>query len=203
MAPSAPTSSLPPPSLPKKPGGGPYIAASVFLVLAIIGGVWFKFSREKPPPPPPVVQIVSADNKNTGPIFDIPAPPPIEAGSDAAPDASKTPSTAPSLCNGPCNGSGSPALRAALSSAAGTARGCYTQALRTNTMLEGRMVVSVRVSATGAVCSASIIEDTVHSPQVSSCVLSRFNGKRFSSFTDGKCVDVNVPLSFKQQEGNQ
>jgi len=130
-------------------------------------------------------------------------PPEIEAGPEGGPDASKKVGTSgPSLCAGPCNGNAPPSLRSALSSTAGAARGCYERALRTNSMLEGRMMVAVRVASNGNVCSASVVQDSVGSPQVTSCVTSLFSGKRFPPVTDGRCADVQVPLSFKPRENN-
>jgi len=201
MTPSQPPRSSIPSTLPKKSSGGPYIAAIVVLVLLIVGLVWFKFSRKEPPTQPPVIQSMTLENTPPPPILDIPAPPEIEAGPDGGPDAGKKVGpSGPSLCAGPCNGNAPPSLRSALSSTAGAARGCYERALRTNSMLEGRMMVAIRVASNGNVCSASVVQDSVGSPQVTSCVTSLFSGKRFPPVTDGRCADVQVPLSFKPRE---
>lgn len=202
MTPSEPPRSSIPSTLPKRSSGGPYIAAIVLLVLLIVGLVWFKFSRDKEPPPPPVVQSVTLNNTPPPPVFDIPAPPELEAGPDAEADSGKKPSGAPgmSLCSSPCTATVPSALRSALSGTAGAARGCYERALRTNSMLEGRMMVAVRVASNGNVCSASVVQDSVGSAQVSSCVAGLFSGKRFPPVTGGRCADVQVPLSFKPRE---
>lgn len=200
MTPSQPPRSSIPSTLPKKSSGGPYIAAIVVLVLLIVGLVWFKFSRKEPPTQPPVIQSMTLENTPPPPIFDIPAPPEIEAGPDGGPVGKKVGTSGPSLCAGPCNGNAPPSLRSALSSTASASRGCYERALRTNSMLEGRMMVAVRVASNGNVCSASVVQDSVGSPQVTSCVTSLFSGKRFPPVTDGRCADVQVPLSFKPRE---
>lgn len=202
MTPSQPPRSSIPSTLPKRSSGAPYIAAIAVLVLLIVGLVWFKFSRKDPPVQPPVIQSVTQNNTPPPPVFDIPAPPEIEAGLDAEADAKKPAvgTTGATLCSNPCTGNVPPALRSALSSTAGAARGCYERALRTNSMLQGRMMVAVRVASNGNVCSASVVQDSVGSPQVSSCVGGLFRGKRFPPVTGGRCADVQVPLSFKPRE---
>ncbi|MFW5739939.1 MAG: AgmX/PglI C-terminal domain-containing protein [Myxococcota bacterium] len=204
MSPSQPPRSSIPSSLPKRSSGAPYIAAIVVLVLLIVGLVWFKFSRDKEPPAqPPVIQSVTQNDKPPPPpVFDIPAPPVIEAGPDAEPDDDKKKPSGGgvTLCSSPCRGTAPPALRSALSGTAAAARGCYERALRTNSMLQGRMMVAVRIASNGNVCNASIVQDSVGSPQVSSCVIGLFRGKRFPPVTGGRCADVQVPLSFKPRE---
>ncbi|HNS98925.1 MAG TPA: AgmX/PglI C-terminal domain-containing protein [Polyangiaceae bacterium] len=202
MTPSSPPRPSIPSTLPKKSSGAPYIAAIIILVLLIIGLVWFKFSRKDPPVQTPVIQSMTVETAQPPPILDIPAPPEIEAGPDSGPDSGKknTATSGTNLCSSPCNGNAPPALRSALSSTAGAARGCYERALRTNPMLEGRMMVAVRVASNGNVCSASVVQDSVGSAQVTSCVSSLFSGKRFPPVTDGRCADVQVPLSFKPRE---
>jgi len=195
--------SSPPPGVPQRSGGGPYIVATVLLACVIGGLIWYKTSRPAPPTPKPVVPTQTIVNEPTGPIFDIPAPPPLDAAVDAPPEAGKPASKAgPSLCEGPCTANPSASLRSSISATAGGARGCYEQALRTNPSLQGRLVVALRVASNGSVCSTSIVQDTVNSPQVASCVIGRFSGKRFDSFSDGRCVDVQVPVSFTQRENN-
>jgi hypothetical protein len=78
--------------------------------------------------------------------------------------------------------------------AARSAQGCYNRALRTSEA-SGRMVVRVQVGSTGAICGASIVEDSVHSSDIASCVLGRFRGKSFPPPKSG-CVVVNVPINF-------
>ena len=198
---SQPPRSSIPSTLPKRSSGAPYIAAIVALVLLIVGLIWFKVSRKPDAPLPPVVQSVTAPNTFESPVFDIPAPPELDAAPDAEADAGKNrPSGGVSLCSNPCTGNVPSALRSALSGTAGAARGCYERALRTNAMLAGRLVVAVRVSSNGSVCSASVAQDSVGSPQVSSCVANLFRGKRFPPVTGGRCADVQVPMSFKPRE---
>ena len=82
----------------------------------------------------------------------------------------------------------------ALRAKAQSATGCYQRALRTSEV-SGSMTVSVQVGPSGSVCSASIVNDSVHSAEVSTCVLSRFRGQTFPPPTEG-CVTVGIPISF-------
>jgi hypothetical protein len=59
----------------------------------------------------------------------------------------------------------------------------------------GKVTVGLQVGPSGNVCSASIAEDTLGIPEVSSCVLSNFRGKSFPA-PDGGCAVVNVPIQF-------
>ena len=87
---------------------------------------------------------------------------------------------------------------AALVGKAQTAQGCYQRALRT-TDVSGSMTVSVQVSSTGSVCNVSIANDTLHSPEVSSCVLGRFRGQSLPP-PNGGCITANIPISFKSKQ---
>jgi hypothetical protein len=86
-------------------------------------------------------------------------------------------------------------LRSALAAKAGQARGCYERALRQNTMLQGRLVVNVRVGPQGQVCSAGIGQNALGDPGVASCVLQMFRAGTFPP-AQGGCVDTAVPMNF-------
>lgn len=184
---------------PKHHGSGAFIGAAVLMLLAMGGLLYWKFGGKEEPPPaaPPVVSA------NTEPVFDEPPPPPPPP-EEVTPDAGKVEkkptikrvaATSGGGCGGTCKGSAPSALQGALGGAAGQARGCYERALRQNPLLQGRVVVAVRVAANGSVCSASLASDSLGDPGVSSCVLQKFRGGRFPSPSDG-CVDVHVPISF-------
>lgn len=196
-----------PPVIPTHGSGGtPYIIASVVLVALIAGVLWFKFRGNTPPPPPPVVPSASVTQTAPPPAFDLPPPPPLEttdAGDEAGVKKPTGGGVGGGFCGSPCQGTSTAALEAALRGAAGSARGCYERALRTNSMLQGRLTVSVRVGGNGSVCSASIAQDGLHSAEVSSCVLGLFRGRPFPAPGGGSCVDATVPLSFTPQEGKK
>ncbi|MBI5537972.1 MAG: AgmX/PglI C-terminal domain-containing protein [Deltaproteobacteria bacterium] len=203
--PDAPRVSIPSKLPSSGSSGTPYIIASVLLVVVIVVVLWFKFRKNEVQAPPPVVSSAPV-NTVQAPAFDLPPPPEIEAGPDADTDAGgRRPTNAGGggLCASPCQGTDTPALSSAMRGAAGSSRGCYERALRTNSMLQGRLKVGVRVAANGTVCSASIVEDGMHSAEVSSCVLGLFRGRPFPAPAGGSCVDVTIPLSFTPQEGKK
>ncbi len=195
----------PRPSIPSKvptsSGGGWYIAGIIILLLLIVGLVWWKLSRPQPVAQPPVIQSVTAINTEPSPVLDIPMPPALDAAVDAESDA-KAPVVGggENLCAGPCRGDAPAALQTALSGAGAASRGCYERALRNDPTLAGRIVVSVRVASNGNVCGANISQNTLGSGGVAECVLGLFRNKHFPGATGGKCVDVNVPMSFTPRE---
>jgi hypothetical protein len=185
-------------SIAGKPGGsGPYIIGVIVLVLLIGGLVWWRSGSNDQPPPPITVQ---APPPNTVPDLVAPPPPPKIEEPDAGIDAGgKVAATGTGGGKGPCSGKcgdgkSSSALESALRSTAGSAQGCYNRALRTSEV-SGSMTVSVQVGSSGAVCGASISNDSVNSGEISSCVLGRFRGRTFPPPESG-CVVVNIPIAF-------
>jgi TonB family protein len=135
------------------------------------------------------------------PLFAPPPPPKIEEEPDAGVDAGKEApkgggpaAPGPGPCGGPCSGQATGPLQSALTSRARSAQGCYNRALRTSEV-SGSITVSVQVGPSGQVCSASLAADSVHSNEITSCVLGRFRGQTFPPPTGG-CVTVNIPISF-------
>jgi hypothetical protein len=102
---------------------------------------------------------------------------------------------------GTCSGEVPPQLRSALASAANSARGCYERALRQNAMLQGKMLVSVKVGTHGNSCSANLVSDSLGDPSVATCVLQKFRGGQFPA-PKGGCAEVNVPISFIPRRAN-
>ncbi len=199
----SPASSVPP-TVPKSSGGGPYIAAVVVLAILIAVMVWFKFRGGDAPPQKPVIQSVTLPTSQP-PIIDIPPPPEIDAAVAEEQDAGSKPkvSSGNPACGGKCSGDASSELRTALSSTAAASRSCYERALRSNTMLQGRLTVAVRVASNGSICSATVTNDTLKSQEVTSCVAGLFRGRGFPPPTGGTCVDVNIPLSFTPRENKK
>jgi outer membrane biosynthesis protein TonB len=194
-----PQTSMPPP--PKHHGGGAFIAAAIVMLLAMGGMLYWKFGGKEPAPAPAPLPKASAP---AAPIFEE-APPPPPA---AEPDAGKKDTTAKKHlvasgggggC-GACSGDAPPALRSALGGAAGSARGCYERALRQNAMLQGKLVVSVKIGPHGNACGAAVVSDTLGDPAVSTCVLQKFRSGVFPA-PSGGCVDVQVPISFMPKTG--
>ena len=189
-------SSRPPPTS----GGAVYIAIAVALVVAIIGLVYWKLKGDAPATAAVTTAPVIA---TTAPLAEPPPPPPPIDEPVAAMDAGPTrvATTTYSPCQvAKCGGSINNALSSAVSARAGAARPCYERALRVNSSLQGKLTVSVRVDPQGNVCSASISQDAVHSPEVSNCVTGMFRSAKFPAPTGG-CMDVNIPLNFTPREG--
>lgn len=131
-----------------------------------------------------------------------PPPPPSEEELDEKEGAAKAAEATtraaprgPAGCGGTCSGNAGSALRSALATRGAAARSCYNTALRRNENLGGRITVLMRLSPTGSVCSASVVDDTIGDPGVASCVASKFRGGNFPAPTGG-CVDTAVPLNF-------
>lgn len=191
-----PDSTIPPP---KHGSSGAFIGAVILMLLAMGGLLYWKFGgKDTPPPaPPPPPSAATAPHLEEAP----PPPPPEE------PDAGKSPTTEKKKvvastgggC-GTCSGEAPPQLKAALSSAANSARGCYERALRQNAMLQGKMLVSVKVGAHGNSCSANLLNDSLGDPSVASCVLQKFRSGQFPP-PKGGCVEINVPISFIPKTG--
>ena len=190
-------SSRPPPTS----GGAIYVVLAVALVVAIIGLVYWKLKGSDAP----ATALTAAPVATTAaPLAEPPPPPPPVDEPVAAVDAGPT-RVATTNYGGPCGvprcgGSINNALSSAVSARAGAARPCYERALRVNSNLQGKLTVSVRVDPQGNVCSASITQDAVRSPEVSNCVTGMFRSAKFPPPTGG-CMDVNIPLNFTPREG--
>lgn len=199
-----PEPSQPPPGIPEKSGGGLYLIGALVLVGAAAALFFWKRSPSTPTTPQTVVVTASATAKPEAPqmLYAPPPPPKLDDEPDAGADAGAAPTKAaggpgvpgPGPCGGACNGQATPALQSALRGRAQSAQGCYNRALRTSEV-SGSLTVSVQVGPSGQVCSASLANDTVHSNEVSSCVLGRFRGQSFPA-PSGGCVTVNIPISF-------
>jgi hypothetical protein len=183
---------------PHKSGGSGFIVAAIVMLL-LVGGLvlWKTRGKEEPkqatnvPPPPTTTQP---------PVLEQPPPPPPppepDAGEKKQPSNGKVKYTGGSGgCTGECKGTASAGLRSALRSRAGQARGCYERGLRQNAMLQGKIVVSIRVGPSGQVCSAGIASNSVGDPGVASCVLGMFRSGSFPA-PQGGCVDAQVPMNF-------
>lgn len=200
------SASMPPSSqqIPGKSGNsGPYIAGMVVLAALMAGLIYWKLRPEPDAPPAAPTAAARTETKpaDPPPLFAPPPPPPVDEVEDAGVDAGKVASgqgpatTGKSPCSGKCgDGASSPALDSAVLGLARSAQGCYNRALRTSEV-SGKLTVSVQVASTGSVCSASILNDTVGSGEIASCVLGRFRGKSLPPPQSG-CVVVNVPINF-------
>ncbi len=203
--------SQPPPSeeIPGTSGSGaPYVIG--ILVLGILAGglVCWKSKQSQPSATSQsatALQVSSAPPPPQLPQFAPPPPPKLDEEVDAgpAPSAKGTSQAAApggaGLCGKCTEGQTSPALNTALRSRVQSTQSCYNRALQKNSEVAGSMTVSVQVGSTGAVCGASIVNDSVHSNEVSSCVLGRIRGQSFPPPTSG-CVTLNIPIAFATKQ---
>jgi hypothetical protein len=207
-----PVTSQPPPSeeIPGKSGGGLYLAGAVVLIAATVGLISWKSCGNKATQQATVVTAtVSAPTVEAPVALYAPPPPPKmdeeDAGVDAGKATAKSSGSGPAVpggsgpCGSNCSGTATSALSSALRGTANLARGCYNRALRNNSEVSGSLMVSVQIGPSGQVCSASIGSDTVHSSEVSSCVLARYRGQTFPAPAGG-CVTANIPISFTTKQ---
>src|SRR4029079_18167549 len=96
---------------------------------------------------------------------------------------------------GKCTGEAAPSFAAVLRARANQAQRCYEKALAQQESLQGRLSVNLCVGVGGAVCGASVSNDSLGSPMVSQCVTNIYRATTFPSPKNG-CVDAQVPLNF-------
>jgi len=193
-----PNTSVPPPP---KTGGGQFVAAVIVMVLLMGGLVFWKLSgsndkaEETPAPLVSVAQTPTVDQ-----VVPPPPPPPTASAEDAGVAVTKKPpsttggGTGCGSC-GKCTGEAAPSFTAALRGRAGQAQRCYEKALSQQEGLSGRLSVNLCVGVGGAVCGASVSNDSLGNPGVAQCVLNIYRATTFPSPKNG-CVDAQVPLNF-------
>ena len=189
------------PPVPKSGGSGPFVLAAIVMLLLMGGLIYWKTrsSGSETTKVEAPKHVVTPDQ----PALDEPPPPPppvASASASAAPDAGKPSakkitSGGGGLC-GPCTGDATSAIVSALHAKGAQARSCYEHALRQNSMLAGRMSISVIISATGSVCSASVGSNELGDPGVANCVVQMMKAGTYSPPGGNSCVQVNVPLNF-------
>jgi outer membrane biosynthesis protein TonB len=183
----------------RKSGGTGFIVAGVLMLLAMGGLIFWKVSS-KQSQPMAVVSTTQAVAQTAPPeLLEPPPPPPKEQPkpeATAEPDKKVASTKGGSFgCNAECNGKDPGSIRSALQGRAGQARGCYERALRNNSTLQGKLLVSVKIGPDGQVCSASIAENSLGDPAVATCVVQMFRSGGFPRPTGG-CVDAAIPINF-------
>ncbi len=185
---------------------GPYIVGIAALVL-LSGGLllfWKQCRSGEPPAQAQTAATTEPTSTDPAPVHAPPPPPPEPEPEDAGPDAADAAEAGPTrgqrqagsgVCSGCGKGVSTAALESKVASQANLAHGCYNRTLRSETAA-GTLRVSVRVGSDGSVCGASIVSDTVGSPQLAQCVLGKFRGTSYPKPEKG-CVVVNVPIVFK------
>src|SRR5262249_53412627 len=90
-----------------------------------------------------------------------------------------------------------PALVAALSDASHRTQACYQALLSRAPTSEGTMVVRLKVTDDGALCSASVTKTTLPA-EMGACVVGVFAHTPLPKLPPGACVDVSVPLRYSR-----
>ena len=193
-----------PPRIPTQ-SSAPYVVAIVVMLAAMGGLIVWKTSGSKSDAPKAVESAREAPavaEPAALPEDPPPPPPPPEEPAAAQVDAGRqlkksasaaVPAAGP--CGGECTGSSTPALEGQLAGLGRTARRCYDQALTNNPDLKGRIMVAVRVSPVGLVCSANIASNGTGDAALAACVAQKYRGAQLPAPQTG-CVDVQVPLNF-------
>lgn len=140
-----------------------------------------------------------------------PASEPLAPGSGAARDAAAaptptssltppTPSSRPPAASSPdderCHGSIDAALQDELSARAAQVRICYERLLRRDPRREGRMMVTVKLSAPAVIEQTWITLDELADPETTQCARATFQ-EPLNGTVAGDCAIVNVPLRFE------
>lgn len=199
-------SELPPSEREPIPGSsnnGPFVVVAVLLALALGGMLFWKFKGSSESNQPTATVDTAPVKPSAAPrpaLTDAIPPPPDEEKPEDKPDAGapKKAGGGTGACGGTCTGTLSSATSSDLRGRSAVARGCYERALRTNSMLQGRMTVSVRVDPSGNICAASTSNDTLGAPDVTACVLGAFRGQRVAAPTGG-CADSTLTLNFQSK----
>jgi hypothetical protein len=196
-----------PPS--NRPAGVPDSGNAKYAVVALVmiaaaGGLfaWRSCASQAPvvAPIPSVIGTQTATASTNSKLDDIPLPPPPEEKPEAGPPP-KIVSAAPvSLgCDGKCNGQLTNELEQALQIRGSQTRRCYNAALAQDSQLKGHVQITVRVGASGALCSANVTGNDMGSPSVANCAANVFRANGAYPQPKGGCVELAVPLSFVPQ----
>jgi hypothetical protein len=131
-------------------------------------------------------------------LDDIPLPPPPEEKPEAGPPP-RIVYVQGGGCDATCKGTPSSELEQALQVRGAQARRCYNQALSQDSSLKGRVTITVKVGASGNLCSANVTSNDMGSVMVANCAANIFRQSAGYPAPKGGCVEVGVPLSFVPQ----
>lgn len=75
-------------------------------------------------------------------------------------------------------------------------RDCYTEVLKTNSKLEGKVVLDWDIDDAGSVKRAEVKTSTLKDATVESCMLDKLKAIQFPSAPAGQVMNVNYPFVF-------
>ncbi|AKF06445.1 AgmX/PglI C-terminal domain-containing protein [Sandaracinus amylolyticus] len=78
-------------------------------------------------------------------------------------------------------------------------RACYERELRADPTLSGRVKISLTIQETGSVTGVRVVENTIGSDSVGSCVTRVVQGFRFNPGPEGGSVTYQFPFVFEPQ----
>jgi outer membrane biosynthesis protein TonB len=198
-----PTAQMASESLTPPPASGGGYAKYLIILLLILGGglgVFFATRKEpeaaKPtPPPPPKVERSTALSNDT---IEIPEEEPVEDAAVAAPEPTKKPRPAGDPWE--CAGDLAPAeIRRVLGQEQGAIRACYERQLRNNNMLQGDVVLQVRIGNDGKV-AATRVRGNLKDNDVKSCMQKIAGGWSFPAPSGGTCAVFEAPFHFTPKQ---
>lgn len=178
------------------------LALLLFAGAGLIGYLILK--PDPPPPPPPPERTIEPQG---GGLVTAPPPPlpPLPPPLPEEPDASvpeKIVKKGGGGGGGRCNGSvDTSAVRRYAQQNSGSLRRCYERRLKQNNQLAGRLEIGMTIGSGGQVQGARIVSDSVHDPEVASCVRQAVSGWRMPA-PQGGCVNVSYPISFAPRAGD-
>jgi hypothetical protein len=173
-------------------------------MLLLMGGlvVWKLHGSDdkSEPTPAPAASVAQEPTAAVDQVVPPPPPPPSASEDAGTPSTTKKPVASAGIgpnCGscGKCQGEAAPSFPAVLRTRANQAQRCYEKALAQQESLQGRLTLNLCVGVGGAVCGASISNDTLGSPMVAQCVMNIYRATTFPSPKNG-CVDAQVPLNF-------
>jgi outer membrane biosynthesis protein TonB len=88
-------------------------------------------------------------------------------------------------------------LVAALTDRARTLKtACYYPALAQNPTLHGRIVITLKITETGKVCSALVEKNEMATPAVADCSIEAYRNLSLPPPQGSSCILVSVPINF-------
>jgi hypothetical protein len=161
-----------------------------------VGVLWFVASRQlaaPPPPPPPPPPAVERVNPMAQP--DLVLEEPKDAGQPAPePAAVKKPAPGHHAGEWECSGDLAGALKVINENRA-QVRSCYERRLKINNVLQGDLMLRLKVGSTGKVVATSI-GGSLRDEAIHACVRNLASTWTFQVPTGGSCALVQVPFSF-------
>ncbi len=166
--------------------------------LAFLGGaavLWVVASRQMappPPPPPPPPPHVQRVNPMAQPQLEL-EPEPPDAGAPPPPPPKKivyVHKTGEWECSGDL-----PNAIKVINDNRAQIRSCYERRLKVNNVLQGDMVLRIKVGANGKVV-ATAVGGSLHDDTVFACVRNLATTWTFPTPSGGSCAVVQVPFQF-------